>query len=52
MEYMPHIRSICLSDRNNTAAATATRNTRKKRNSRYIKLLDDESRDIINWQQI
>ncbi|CAO3614793.1 unnamed protein product [Mucor hiemalis] len=46
MEYMPHIRSICLNDDN----TTTVRSTRKKR-SRYIKL-DDESRDIINWQQI
>lgn len=46
MEYMPHIRSICLNDLNTVTG----RNTRKKR-SRYIKL-DDESRDIINWQQI
>lgn len=46
-EYMPNIRSMCLYDR---GIAGKGRTPRSRRKIRYINL-DDESRDIINWQQ-
>lgn len=47
-EYMPHIRSMCSHDQ---GIAGKGRTPRSRRKIRYIKL-DDESRDVINWQQI